>query len=101
MSVRPTLNLPSQATFPIQLQDSGAAWALHPATSALNRRFNRTPHLCARSLSSLLVGLAPGSSHALFLARKPMDGRLPAGRWVINEGRALIGCRVVGGWAAG
>ena len=44
-----------------------------------------------------MVGPAPGSSHALSRAWQPMGGRLPAGWWVVNEGRVLIGCRVVAG----
>ncbi|KAK2102757.1 hypothetical protein P7K49_020424, partial [Saguinus oedipus] len=68
-----------------------------PATSASKRRFNRTHSLCSRSIPCPKAELAPGRSHALSRAWQPMSGRLPAGWWVINEGRALIGCRVVAG----
>lgn len=93
VSARPTLNVPPSATFPLQLRDSGAAWALHPETSVLKHRFNRTRNLCARSLLCLTVEPAPGSSHAPPRSWQPMGGRAPARCWLVNEDRTLIGCR--------
>lgn len=102
MSVRPTLNLPppQHATLPIQLWHSGALLGAAPATSVANRRFNRTPSLCARSVLCPVVGSAPGHGHALSLTWQPMRARLSTGWWVINEGRAVIGCRTAA-WGAG